>query len=309
MKKVLVIIGATGTGKTELAMNIADIVPSQIISIDSTMVYKGMDIGTAKPSKAELLRYPHALVDILEPNMNFSVADCLSAVPNLINQAHAAGKIAILVGGTMMYHYMLQYGMHDFPELSAQVRVQVQSEYESYGLEQQWRRLCLADAVYANKLSSSDKQRIHRALELIDSGFLPSVYLAKLKSKAVLSDYEVQHICLRLEPRSALYDRLNLRFEHMVRDGFVSEVEHLMSLFPGLEKTASFRSIGYKQIAQYLLGNLTKEQAFLEAKTATRRFAKRQITWSKRWQNHAFYTEYSRGLAANVCEKLLESKM
>ena len=305
MKKVLVVMGATGTGKTNLVMELAKTRPISIISIDSAMVYRGMDIGTAKPTKAELAQFPHALVDICEPLDNFSVADCAAAVPALIAAAHAANQLPVLVGGTMMYHYILQSGLHSLPNSSAASRAEIAAEFAEYGLEHQWERLKHLDPAYAAKLKSADKQRIHRALELLLLGERPSELLLQSKAEPVLQAFDLVNVVLDL-PRPILYERLMLRFEQMLELGFVAEVESLLERVPTLLDSQAFRAIGYKQIAQSVVGNCSKAEALVAAKTATRRFAKRQCTWLKRWQNKALWLDCTQSGMLNELQESLE---
>lgn len=301
MKKVLVIMGATGTGKTELAKKIYDQVPSTIISIDSVMVYKDMNIGSAKPSQYELELYPHALVDVCSPLTNFSVADCVQSVPKLIDAAHQQGRLAILVGGTMMYHYILQYGMHELPVSDLSLRSKLEQELSEVAVEEQWQMLFEQDPDYASKLSKNDQQRIRRGLEILAAGCTPTVLLSDSKDSGVMSDYNYLNIVLDCE-RDVLYQRLMQRFDNMLDMGFIDEVELLLNKYPGVEQGSAFRAIGYRQMSQYVLGLTTREEAVNQAKTATRRFAKRQNTWLKRWQQSAIYLHMA---DAGISEKTL----
>lgn len=294
MKKIIVIFGPTGSGKTELAKKIYNFCPSRIISIDSAMVYKDMNIGTAKPTQDELLLYPHDLIDIISPLESYSIAQCKRQVLSLVEKACSENKMPILVGGSMMYHYILQTGMHNVPETDLKVRASVQQEFQEFGLAYQWGKLCAADKLYADSLNSGDKQRIHRGLEILMLGNLPSDIFLKPKEPGVLSTYDFKNICLDVGARANLYHNLDLRFDSMVGSGLIDEVELLMDNYPGVEHLASFRSIGYRQIAQYVLGNVSKTQAIENAKTATRRYAKRQLTWIRSWPN--YYTKFDKNI-------------
>ena len=292
-------MGATGTGKTELAKKIYDQVPSAIISIDSVMVYKDMNIGSAKPSKDELEHYPHALVDICSPLTSFSVADCVQSVPRLIDAAHQQGRLAILVGGSMMYHFILQYGMHDLPVSDISLRSKLEQELSGLTVAGQWQMLFDQDPEYASKLSKNDQQRIRRGLEILASGHKPTALLGNVKGSGVMSGYNYLNIVLDCE-RDVLYRRLMKRFDNMLDLGFIDEVDMLLNKYPGVDQSPAFRAIGYRQMSQYVLGLTTREEAVIQAKTATRRFAKRQNTWLKRWQQSAKWLHVTE---ADIAEK------
>lgn len=305
MKNVLVIMGATGTGKTELAKRIYSEWPAKIISIDAVMVYKGMDIGTAKPSAEELKIFPHSLVDICSPVDSFSVADCVSEVSKLVSEAHLSGDLPILVGGTMMYHYVLQHGIHNMPNTDFKIRQQVMTEYEKFGLEFQWQKLFEKDPAYASKLAKNDQQRIHRGLEVLEEGVKPSEMHSQPRPKGVLDGYNIINLVLACD-RALLYEKLMLRFDLMMQLGFVDEVEGLLSLYPNIVEKPAFRAIGYRQIAGYVLGNMPYAVAVEEARTATRRFAKRQHTWLKRWRDSANWLDALKPHDLSIIKCLLE---
>lgn len=285
-------MGATGTGKTELAKSIYSLMPSVIISIDAVMVYRDMDIGSAKPTAIELAEFPHELVNICSPLESYSVADCVKSVSALIKQAHAENKLPILVGGTMMYHYVLQNGMHTMPDSANDIRQQVLAEFEDNGLAFQWRKLNDLDPDYASLIATNDQQRIHRALELILQGVQPSAIQSESKPDGILAEYDLVNVVLAVE-RDLLYQRLMQRFDLMLEQGFVAEVANLLYKYPNVHACPAFRAIGYRQLARHVLGYDPLGYAIEQAKTATRRFAKRQCTWLKRWQNNALWLDAS----------------
>ena len=282
MKKILVILGPTGSGKTELAKLVYDNIPSRIISIDSAMVYRGMDIGTAKPTPSELKLYPHDLVDVCDPLDDFSVADCVAAVKSLLLLAEQEDKLPILVGGSMMYHYILQSGMHVMPSSPKNIRQEVENEFLAKGLLYKWEKLLRYDPEFAVRVEKNDKQRIHRALELSLQGYKTTALQFGCRSLPI-QRYEFLNFGLGFADRSLLYASLDHRFDQMLAEGFIEEVSWLIAKDNDIVNSAAFRSIGYRQIASYVLGEIAKDEAVRQSKTATRRFAKRQITWSKKF--------------------------
>lgn len=277
---IVAIAGPTASGKTALAMRLADRLPVSIISVDSVMIYRGMDIGTAKPEAGLLARYPHALVDIRDPAETYSVEQfCRDAVA-AIATARDAGRVPLLVGGTMMYFQALRQGISRLPPTDAAIREAVADEAAAIGWPAMHRQLAEVDPVAAARIHATDPQRIGRALE---------VFRATGKS---LSDWQREHppvsplagerlLAVALWPPSTAHTRRAVaeRFDAMLEAGFLAEVEALHArgdLHPGMP---SMRAVGYRQAWAHLAGEWDFDRMRERAITATRQLAKRQRTW------------------------------
>lgn len=282
---IVTIMGPTGTGKTDLACQLFDRYPCHLISIDSAMIYRGMNIGTAKPDAALLQRYPHALVDILSPKQRYSVYQCLQDVQQAIQVARQADCMPVLVGGTMLYHYALQHGLHATSKTSEAVRIRIAKMANHESLDDLWHRLYAGDPVFAKKIEKQDRQRILRGLEMIaESDTIPSAQFDQPVNMPVLHPRQSLVFALNPSCRQSLYQKLNDRFDHMMTEGLLDEVGALYAQYGSLQDLPAFRCVGYKQLLQYVRGHCPLAEAVRDAKTATRRLAKRQITWQNKWQ-------------------------
>jgi len=285
---IVAIAGPTASGKTALAMRLADRLPVSIISVDSVMIYRGMDIGSAKPSPELLARYPHALVDICDPAEAYSVERFCRDALEAIAAARAAGRVPLLVGGTMMYYQALLRGLSRLPPTEPEVREAVRAEAERVGWPAMHAQLAEVDPEAAARIHATDPQRIGRALE---------VYRATGQS---LTDWQRRHppvsplagerlLAIALWPASTAHTRQAVaeRFDAMLAAGFLDEVEALFTrgdLDPSLP---SVRAVGYRQAWSYLAGEIDRATMRERAITATRQLAKRQRTWLRgaaEWQ-------------------------
>lgn len=293
MLPVICIMGPTAIGKTDLALEVyREINNIDIISVDSAMVYQGLNIGSGKPSKDILEQIPHGLVDIRKPNDVYSVADFFHDAKTLIKQSHANNRIPLLVGGTMMYFYALQNGLAQLPSSDSNIRAQLESELKDKGIASLYSKLQDCDPIAANRINLNDKQRIIRALEVFHiTGQSMSGYLESSNGNNNSNEYNYRNIILTLENRSELHKRIEDRFYAMLNKGFVEEVELLFNNSAINYDLPAIRSCGYKQIWQYLLGNYTKDEMIEKSIVATRQLAKRQLTWlrQKQWVNCASY--------------------
>ncbi len=275
---VICLLGPTASGKTEAALKLHARGDIDIVSVDSALVYRGMNIGTAKPSPELLADVPHALVDICDPEMRYSVADFLRDAQRCIAASHAAGRIPVLVGGTMLYFKRLFDGLAQLPDANPAIRAEIDRAAEQLGWMAMHRRLADIDPAAAQRIAPADTQRIQRALE-VHAITGRAITELQLEAAATPSDYAYLKIALIGDDRAALHERIARRFDDMLEGGFEDEVRGLLAR-PGLERDASsMRSVGYRQIAGYLAGETSRAQAIADAKTATRRLAKRQHTW------------------------------
>jgi tRNA dimethylallyltransferase len=284
MKKpmAVAIMGPTASGKTASALRIAQTRPVEIISVDSALVYRGMDIGTAKPLPSELAAVPHHLIDILDPLEAYSVAQFRADTIRLVGEITARGKLPLLVGGTMMYFKGLVDGLDDLPTADAGVRAALDAEAARIGWPGMHEKLRAVDPVTAARLAPNDAQRINRALEIHQLSGQPMSALLAKRSKPELP-FELVSFGLETEDRSVLHKRIALRFDQMLGDsddeGLVAEVARLRArgdLSPALP---SIRCVGYRQAWDYLDGNIDRAELRELGIIATRQLAKRQITW------------------------------
>lgn len=278
MKPVICLLGPTATGKTDLAIHIAHAIDAEIISVDSALVYRGMDIGTAKPSMAERQGIPHHLIDLIEPESVYSAAEFAADVARLIQQIHARGRRVVLVGGTMMYFNALFNGLSALPSADPAVRRAIEAQAGELGWPALHAQLAEIDAVAAERIKPTDPQRITRALEVYR---LTGQNLTKLCATFARKPLPYPTLRIGLIPpnREALRARIQKRFELMLSGGFIDEVKQLYSR-PCLDVTSpSMRCVGYRQVWQYLDGDYGYDVMVERGIIATRQLAKRQMTW------------------------------
>ena len=288
------LMGPTAAGKTDLAIELTKVLPCELISVDSALVYRDMDIGTAKPSKELLARYPHALIDIIDPAQSYSAADFRTDALSAMAAITARGKIPLLVGGTMLYYKALQEGLADMPPADAQVRAELEEEAVRLGWQALHDQLRLVDPVSAARIHPNDPQRLTRALEVWRvSGQTMTEH--RLKQSAQSADagasgqshlpYTVANLAIAPANRQVLHERIAQRFTIMLEQGFVDEVVALRSrgdLHAGLP---SIRAVGYRQVWDHLDGKLTSAEMQERGIIATRQLAKRQFTWLRSWSD------------------------
>jgi tRNA dimethylallyltransferase len=276
------IMGPTASGKTAAALAIARERPVEIISVDSALVYRGMDIGTAKPTADELAAAPHHLIDIIEPTEAYSVAQFRADAIRLVDEISARGKLPLLVGGTMMYYKGLTEGLDDLPTASPEVRAAIETEAERIGWPGMHAKLRAVDPVTAERLKPNDAQRINRALEIFELAGKPMSELLTGRPQLELP-FDLVSYALEPSDRSVLHSRIAVRFDQMLgeRDdeGIVAEVARLRArgdLNPALP---SMRCVGYRQAWEYLDKRITRDALRETGIIATRQLAKRQLTW------------------------------
>lgn len=280
--KAFAILGPTASGKTSLALKIAETLPVEIISLDSALVYRDMNIGTAKPSAAELAAVSHHLIDIISPLESYSAAEFVEDCVRLSHEIHARGRLPLIVGGTMMYFHALTEGLNDLPEADSGVRAQLQMEKAQFGLAHLYRRLQDIDPITAARLESSDSQRIERALEVfLLSGKPLSQHFAE--KQAYTPPLDLCTAALIPENRALLHAQIGKRFQQMLAQGFIDEMHLLKTRYPELTANMpSMRCVGYRQAWDYLEGVYDKETFVEKGIIATRQLAKRQLTWLRK---------------------------
>lgn len=279
-------MGLTGTGKTVLAMSLYDALPCEIVSVDSAMIYQGMDIGSAKPEPELLTKYPHHLIDLVSSWQSYNAAQFVTDVNQCIEEIQSRSNIPLLVGGTMMYFKALQQGLNQLPESTPEVRQKLNDIREKEGLAVLYEQLKKCDPASALRINEKDPQRIQRALEVFELKGQPMSQLIEENSQG--SSHEFLNIGLIPENRVKLHEILALRFDQMIEQGFEQEVRNLKEQGLTLEQP-SMRCVGYKQMLSFLNQQCTFEEMRQQAIAATRQLAKRQHTWLRKWPElHAF---------------------
>lgn len=285
------LMGPTASGKTDLAVALTEHLPCDIISVDSALVYRGMDIGTAKPDAAILARAPHHLISFLDPAESYSAAHFRRDALHEIAAITAAGRIPLLVGGTMLYFKVLLEGIAELPPSDPVIRAVLTAEAERTGWPAMHAKLALADPEAAARLHPNHSQRILRALEVYQQTGIPLSRLQQQQRPESLPFRPIQ-LALMPEDREVLNQRIEQRFDRMLADGFVDEVRALYErddLHPDLP---AIRAVGYRQAWDYLAGNITDIQLRDTGIAATRQLAKRQLTWLRSWADvHWLHTQ------------------
>jgi len=281
---VIFLMGPTATGKTEIAVSLSRQNPVDVISVDSAMVYRGMDIGTAKPSKVLLKEVPHRLIDICEPDETYSSAKFRLDALLAINEIHSQNRIPLLVGGTGLYFRALETGISDLPDADAEIRQQLESEAEQIGWQAMHRRLAEIDPASAERIHTNDPQRIQRALEIYEiSGRSITDHYEEETTNPF--SFEVIKIILNPDDRSILHERIKHRFLKMLDEGLVEEVRTFHKNKRFVRSLPSMRMVGYRQVWNYLDGETDYEEMIEKGIIATRQLAKRQMTWLRKEEN------------------------
>ena len=271
-------MGPTASGKTDLAIRLCERFPCDVISVDSALVYRGMDIGTAKPDAATLEHTPHRLIDFLDPEQSYSAGEFVRDAYREMDAIFEAGRIPLLVGGTMMYFRALTRGIARLPRADVATRTAIDAAAEARGWPALHAELEQVDPAAAARIKPNDRQRIQRALEVYRVSGRPLSDWQK-ESAPARDDIEFLKIGLNIEPRSVLHERCARRLDAMIEAGFVAEVRQLQQR-PGLTADhPSMRAVGYRQFWQFLDGDYNLDEARDRALFATRQLAKRQITW------------------------------
>ncbi len=304
MVDAVLLLGPTASGKSALAMRLAEKIPLEIVSVDSAQVYRGMDIGTAKPSAADRAAVPHHLIDIRDPSEPYSAAEFVRDATVAIREIRTRGKLPLLVGGTMLYAKALREGLSDLPPANAQVRTQIEAAARDLGWQALHARLATVDSPTAARLKPNDSQRIQRALEIYEATGTPmSTLLAGDKSPAMT----LSTIALLPSDRARLHQRIEQRFDAMLNSGLIDEVRTLHKrgdLFPDLP---SMRCVGYRQAWRLIDGNCTFDEFRSAGIAATRQLAKRQMTWL-RSMTGAVVIEPASATALNELAAVLDLK-
>lgn len=277
------LMGPTASGKTALAIELVKHLPCEIISVDSALIYRDMDIGTAKPTAQELAEAPHRLINILDPAESYSVAQFRKDALREMEAISKNGRIPLLVGGTMMYFNALVNGISELPESQAKVREAIEIEAKKDGWDKLHKDLQSIDPESAQRIHPNDPQRLTRALEVHRVSGKTMTELTQERSEPI--PYELYQFAIVPEKREVLHERIALRFNMMIEDGFEDEVRALKDRGDLHLDLPSMRCVGYRQMWQHLDGELDQEEMIYRGIVATRQLAKRQITWLRGWEN------------------------
>jgi len=296
LRKVVLITGPTAAGKTEIAMEIYDRIGGEskatLISVDSALVYRGMNIGTAKPHEDALIKYPHALIDIRDPQEAYSAADFVSDADELLDKATKEDRLPILVGGSMLYIKCLRDGISRLPKTDPEVRAYLEQRVEQNGLGEVYKELKAADPEAAINIHPNNRQRVIRAMEvfLVTGKNISTFWLENpAKNLHQRVGYEITSLAIAPKQRRDLDQRIESRFRLMLEEGFLDEVRSLRQMDGLHEGSASMRSVGYRQAWKHLDGLTNKDEFAQEALSATRLLAKKQMTWLRSWENVEFF--------------------
>ena len=276
-------MGPTAAGKTDAAIFLHEKYGCDIISVDSALVYRQMDIGTAKPDEQTLIKAPHALVDIINPWESYSAANFVDDAYKLMELSRKSDNMPLLAGGTMMYYRSLQQGLSQLPDANTVIRAELEQAATEIGWDGLHQRLTQIDPDSAARINKNDPQRIGRALEVYTITGQTMTELHQ-KDQGTRLDYDVLKIVIAPE-RSVLHKRIEQRFELMLKQGFIEEVEKLRANPKITFDMPSMRCVGYRQVWQYLEGKLNKEEMIFKGIVATRQLAKRQWTWLRKEEN------------------------
>jgi tRNA dimethylallyltransferase len=300
---LVVLTGPTGTGKSDLALELAQLLhselPAEIISVDSALVYRHMDIGTAKPSLAARARVPHHLVDIRDPTQSYSAGEFVRDARAIIDDVQRRGHVPLLVGGTMLYLRALREGLAALPTASAAMRHEIDAQATLVGWPALHAQLARVDPEAAGRIGCNDAQRIQRALEVHRLTGVP-ISQWQLRTLGAREEFRWLRYAVLPESRDDLRRHLAARFDAMLRDGLVDEVRALHARGDLTERHPSIRAVGYRQLWQYCSGHCTLAEASQQAVAATAQLAKRQLTWLRREPGIAALTAHAVGQAAGI---------
>jgi tRNA dimethylallyltransferase len=310
---VIFLMGPTASGKTDLAIALRQHLPVELISVDSTLVYRGMDVGTAKPTAEELAAAPHRLIDIRDPSEPYSVADFLADAEREVTDIHRAGKIPLFVGGTMLYFRALLDGLAKMPAADTEVRAQIEREAEEFGWPYVHAQLAAVDPQTAAEIHPNHSQRLSRALEVYR---VSGKTMSQLREHQHAQDragsfaeryfserYNVVQLAIAPRDRSILHKRIELRFKAMLQKGLIEEVRRLYDRDDLHKDLPAIRAVGYRQVWDYFDGVWDQNEMVERGIIATRQLAKRQFTWLKGWSTtsnnelHWIYTETEQGIS------------
>ena len=304
-RRAVLLMGPTGSGKSDLGMRLAETLPLDIVSVDSALVYRGMDIGTAKPTAAMRERVAHHLIDIRDPAESYSAGDFTRDAAQAMQDIWRRGRQPLLVGGTMLYFHALSFGMAELPEADLAVRAEIEAQAAAMGWAALHRELERVDPAAAARIHMNDPQRIQRALEVYR---LTGRTITSLQQKrvSVFADAEVTEFAVAPLERGDLHTRIELRFGTMLEGGLLAEVRKLFERGDLSAEHPSMRAVGYRQLWRHLAGHCSLDEAIEQAIAATRQLAKRQLTWLRRRERAQWFDSMHPEVARSMIDALSE---
>jgi tRNA dimethylallyltransferase len=305
LPKAICLMGPTASGKTDLAIYLTEHFPVDIISVDSAMVYRGLDIGSAKPSAEELAKAPHRLIDVTDPAAAYSAAQFRNDALAEMAEITRAGRIPLLVGGTMLYFRALLLGLSELPASDDATRQKLEQQAKEIGWEKMHQRLAEVDAEAAERIHPNDPQRISRALEVYEMTGKPMSQLQK-EQKAEPLPYQVLKLALIPSDRAVLHQRIKKRFSQMLEQGLIDEVKTLRERGDLHQDLPAIRAVGYRQVWDYLDSRIDYTEMEERGVIATRQLAKRQLTWLRSEKDLIIY-DLSRYSKQHIQESVLKT--
>jgi tRNA dimethylallyltransferase len=304
-RRAILLMGPTGSGKSDLAMRLADALPLEIVSVDSALVYRGMDIGTAKPSADMRARVPHHLLDIRDPAEGYSAGEFTRDAVQAMQDIWRRGRQPLLVGGTMLYFHALSHGIAALPEADVEVRAAIDHQAASSGWAAVHRELKAVDPAAAARIHVNDPQRIQRALEVYRLTGKSITGLQQMRM-SVFNDVDVTEFAVAPLERRDLHTRIELRFGAMLSAGLLAEVRKLYERSDLKPEHPSMRAVGYRQLWRHLAGQISLDEAENQAIAATRQLAKRQLTWLRRRERAQWFDSMHPDVARLMIAALLK---
>jgi len=301
---VVFLMGPTASGKTDLAIRLATECNCEIISVDSALIYKQMDIGTAKPSEDELKQAPHALVNIIDPLEAYSAGDFRDDAIRLMHDIVARGKTPLLVGGTMLYYKALVDGLSPLPSANPEIRAEIEQQAQQFGWQYLHDQLAEIDPISAKRIHVNDPQRLSRAIEVYRISGQSLTQLTETKSDPL--PFNFKQFAISPTEKSVLHERIERRFQLMLEAGFEQEVERLRERGDLHLDLPSMRCVGYRQMWEYLDGKMDREEMIFRGVVATRQLAKRQMTWLRGWKSEITWLESGDENNFVICQGAVE---
>ena len=302
-RRAVLLMGPTGAGKTDIAVRLAKEFSLEIVSTDSALVYRGMDIGTAKPDQATRQSVPHHLIDIRDPAVTYSAGDFVADAAAAMEDIWSRGRQPLFVGGTMLYFHMLSTGIAALPDRNPEVRAEIDARAAAIGWAGVHRELTTVDPDAAARIHANDPQRIQRAMEVYKLTGQPISRLQQSRVPA-LAGIDVLEFVLAPSDRKILHDRIRTRFDRMLAAGFLDEVRGLRERNDLGAEHPSMRAVGYRQVWRYLDGHCALDEASEQAIAATRQLAKRQLTWLRARRSAAWFDSTHRDVALQIANAL-----
>ena len=302
-------MGPTGVGKTDLAIELYEDLDINIISVDSVQIYKHLNIGSGKPSSKVLEQYPHDLIDILKPHESYSTSQFQDDVIDSIRNAFRTKRIPLLVGGTMMYFHHLVNGISRLPSVDSQIRLKVKQDFEERGVHEMYGYLEKIDKTSSIKIHQNDTQRIKRAIEVfLATGKELSKWQAENKKEInqVISESNLIQIAIKPQDKDIHRENIAKRFKRMIDTGLIEEVEGILERKGMSANSQSMKSVGYRQVCEYLAGDYSLDDMIDRGINSTRQLAKRQMTWMRSWDNIIFL-ENNSSLFSSVKDLILKN--